>query len=107
MKKVFLEISQKSPENNCIRVSFLIKLQAQGCNFIKKETLAQIFFREVWVLFKNTFLIYLIYLFDNTFLVTPGGDCFLNFRNSIELLRKFHTYRNVSFSDNFAYLLNE
>ena len=28
MKKVFLEISQNSQENNCARVSFLIKLQA-------------------------------------------------------------------------------
>ena len=27
-KKVFLEISQNSQENNCARVSFLIKLQA-------------------------------------------------------------------------------
>ena len=28
VKKVFLEISQNSQENNCARVSFLIKLQA-------------------------------------------------------------------------------
>ena len=27
-KKVFLEISQNSQENTCVRVSFLIKLQA-------------------------------------------------------------------------------
>ena len=37
-KKVFLEISQNSQENTCTRVSFLIKLQAYACNFIKKET---------------------------------------------------------------------
>ena len=30
MKKVFLEILQISQENNCARVSFLIKLQALG-----------------------------------------------------------------------------
>ena len=30
MKKVFLEISQNSEENTCVRVSFLIKLQASG-----------------------------------------------------------------------------
>ena len=30
MKKVFLEILQISKENNCARVSFLIKLQALG-----------------------------------------------------------------------------
>ena len=29
-KKVFLEISQDSQENSCVRVSFLIKLQAWG-----------------------------------------------------------------------------
>ena len=28
LKKVFLEITQNSQENNCARVSFLIKLQA-------------------------------------------------------------------------------
>ena len=30
VKKVFLEISQNSQENTCVRVSFLIKLQALG-----------------------------------------------------------------------------
>ena len=30
VKKVFLEISQKSQGNTCVRVSFLIKLQASG-----------------------------------------------------------------------------
>ena len=35
-----------SQENNCARVSFIIKLQAQACNFIKKEILAQVFFCE-------------------------------------------------------------
>ena len=40
---MFLEISQESQENSCARVSFLIKLQAEACNFIKKETLAQVF----------------------------------------------------------------
>ena len=40
-KKVFLEISQNSQENTCARVFCLIKLQAEPCSFIKKETLAQ------------------------------------------------------------------
>ena len=39
-EKVFLDISQNSRENTCARFSSLIKLQA--CNFIKKETLAQL-----------------------------------------------------------------
>ena len=46
MKKVFLEISQNSQENACARASFLTK----ACNFIKKETLAQMLRN-----FKNTF----------------------------------------------------
>ena len=53
VKKMFLEISQNSQENNCARVSFLIKLQA--CNFIKKETLAQVFSCEFCEISKNTF----------------------------------------------------
>ena len=36
-KKVFLEILQNSQENTSARVSFLIKLQASACNFIKKR----------------------------------------------------------------------
>ena len=37
--------SQNSQENICAKVSFLIKLQASACNFIKKETLTQ-----AWIL---------------------------------------------------------
>ena len=51
VKKVYLEISQNSQENICARVSFLIKL---ACNFIKKETLAQVFSCEFWEISKNT-----------------------------------------------------
>ena len=47
-KKAFLEISQMSQENTCARVSFLI-------NFIKKETLAQVFSCEIFEISKNTF----------------------------------------------------
>ena len=52
-KKVFLEISQNSQENTCARAFFLIKLQ--GCNFIKKETLTQVFSCEFCEISKNTF----------------------------------------------------
>ena len=48
---MFLEISQNSQENTCARVSFLIK----ACNFIKKETLAQVFSCEFCKFSKNTF----------------------------------------------------
>ena len=43
VKKVFLESLPNSQENSCVRVSFLINLQAEACNFIKKETLAHVF----------------------------------------------------------------
>ena len=48
IKKVFLEILQNSQENTSARVSFLIKLQAESCNFIKKETLVQVFSYEFY-----------------------------------------------------------
>ena len=48
VKKVFLEISQNSQENTCARVP-------KACNFIKKETLAQVFFCEFCEISKNTF----------------------------------------------------
>ena len=34
IRKGVLEISENSQKNICARVSFLIKLQAEGCNFI-------------------------------------------------------------------------
>ena len=52
---MFLEISQNSRENTCVRDSFLIKLQA--CNFIKKKSLAQVFSCEICEIFKNNFFI--------------------------------------------------
>ena len=55
VKKMFLEISQNSQENTCVRDSFLIKLQALACNFIEKESLAQVFSCEFCEISKNTF----------------------------------------------------
>ena len=54
-KKAFLKISQNSQKNTYARVSFLIKLQTHACNFIKKETLAQVFSCEFCKIFKKTF----------------------------------------------------
>ena len=56
VKKVFLEISQNSEENTSVRASFLIKLLAEACNFIKKETVARVFSCEFCEIPKNTFL---------------------------------------------------
>ena len=52
---VILKISQNSRENTCTRVSFLVKLHAETWNFIKKETLAQVFSCEFYEIFMNTF----------------------------------------------------
>ena len=54
-KKGVLEISKNSQENTCVRVSFLIKLLPEACNFIKKEALAQVSSCEFCENFKNTF----------------------------------------------------
>ena len=48
-------ISKNSQVNTCARVSFLIKLQGSTCNFIKKETLAEVFSRELCKISTNTF----------------------------------------------------
>ena len=55
VKKMFLEISQNSQENICAWVSFSIKLQAPARNFIKSETLAQVFSCEFCNISKNAF----------------------------------------------------
>ena len=47
IKEVFLEISQNLPESPCAR--------PQDCNFIKKETLAQVFSYKFCEICKNTF----------------------------------------------------
>ena len=75
-KKVFLRISQNSQENTCTRVSFLIKLQA--CNFIKKETLTQVFSCEFCKISQNTFLY-------RTPLVAASEAYFLHWGKSLQV----------------------
>ena len=59
IKKAFLKILQNSQENTCTKVSFLIKFQAKAktYNFIKKDTLAVVFYDELCGIIKNTFFI--------------------------------------------------
>ena len=52
---MLLEISQNSQESTCANASFLIKLQDEAYNFIKKETLAQVFSCEFCEISKNIF----------------------------------------------------
>ena len=51
---MFLKISQNSQETS-VSVLFLIKLLALTCNFIKKETVAQVFSCEFCEISKYTF----------------------------------------------------
>ena len=55
IKEVFLKVSQNSLENTCARVSFLLKLQTETCNFIKKEILAQVLSCKFCKISTNTF----------------------------------------------------
>ena len=55
LKIMFLNISHNPQENICGRVSFLIKLEASACNFMKKETLAQVFSCEFCEISKTPF----------------------------------------------------
>ena len=54
IEKMFLEILENWQENTCARVSFLIELRPKACNFIKKETLAQVFSCQFCKISKNT-----------------------------------------------------
>ena len=66
-KQVFLEILQNAQENNCARASFL------ACNFIKKDTLTQVFSCEFYEFFQNTF-------FHRTPLVAASKKCYYSFQ---------------------------
>ena len=57
IKAVFLKIWQNSQEIPCARVSFLTKLYSWTWNFIKEETLAQVFYCDFCEIFKNRFFI--------------------------------------------------
>ena len=50
-----LEISQNSQENTYVSASFLVKLQTEAPNFIKKETMAYMFSCELCEISRNTF----------------------------------------------------
>ena len=56
VKKVFLELSQNSQENSFARAPFLIKLQAETSNFIKKRLWDRCFPVNLVKLLKTPFL---------------------------------------------------
>ena len=55
VRKRVLRNFKNLQENTCARVSFLIKFHASVWNFIKKETLVQVFSCEVSEISMNTF----------------------------------------------------
>ena len=56
-KNILKKFSPNSQKNICVGISFLIKLQPEICNFIKKETPIRVFFCEFCEIFKNPFFI--------------------------------------------------
>ena len=46
---------QNSQEHTCARVPFLVKLQAESCNIIEKQTMVLVFSFDFCEIFKNTF----------------------------------------------------
>ena len=79
VKKAFLKISQNSKKNTCARVSFLMKFLTEVCNFIKKETLAQVFSCEFFEISKNTFFTEHLWATEHLFLKSTSGSCFSGF----------------------------
>ena len=69
---MFLKISQSSQENTCARVPFLIKLQVEACNFIRKETLTQVFSCKFCEIFKNTFCTEHLLANDSVRVISPS-----------------------------------
>ena len=64
MKKGVLRNFANLQEKTRARVSFVIKLQAEACNFIKKETLTRMFYCEKVT---SVFLLQVPYIFLNNF----------------------------------------
>ena len=53
--RCYLKDFGKLTRKNLYQVLYLMKLQALGCTFIAKESTAQMFSGEFYVIFKNTF----------------------------------------------------
>ena len=89
---MFLEISQISQENICC--------QTYACNFIKKETLAQVFSCEIREIYKNTFFIEHLWWLLLDFISKIEGWCHTEFFDLIT-----SNYRQI-YLHNFCVLCN-
>ena len=56
IKGILKKLAKFTGKHLCL-VSILIKMQAEACNFIKKETLAKVFSCKFCKILKNTFFI--------------------------------------------------
>ena len=72
VEKVFLEISQNSQEDTCVRVSFLIKLQASG---LRPATLLK---KRLW---RRCFPVNFVKFLRTSFLQNTSGGCFFLYSN--------------------------
>ena len=105
VKKVFLKISRNSPENTCPRASFLIKLQASACNFIKRETLTATLLKER--LWHRCFPVNFAKFLRTPVFIEQSGGCFCK----VTLLFKegdkafMDNYRTISVLPCFSIIL--
>ena len=104
-QKSVLKYSLNSQEIICVRVSFLIKWQAEASNLIKKENLEQELFCEFSEIFKKIFLL-------NTSgqllcKKLQGSKCHVYFRMNqyIILLRYRHQTTSVLICNEFFFLV--
>ena len=129
VKHLFLEMSQNSQENTCAKVSFLIKLQASVCSFVKRETLAQVFSCEFCKISKNTFsyrtpsvaVFKIIYSYFEVYISethsepcqTSKMECFVKRVYGLSLLTIFANHSILMFdifliiTDKHSHLLND
>ena len=101
---MFSETSQNSQENTCARVSFSIKLQPEASNFIKKDTLAQVFSCEFCETSKNTFFAEYLRVTASKVSLRFTQSRTASFRFLYSVLATFllHFFcRYLSFSNNF------
>ena len=89
---MFSEILKNSQENTCARVSFLIKLQTEACNYIKKDSGTDVF---LWILRK--------FYGDLFYKTSATANVFRGNRNGtlVENRLNWTTFENHKFSWSF------
>ena len=97
-KGILKNFTKDSPENTCVGVSFLIKLQAPPVTIFKKATLAHVVSCEFCEIFQTTF-----------FYRTSLGDCF--YRSWLSVLFLYTQFPCLLMlqdqRDRFASILNK